>query len=603
MVLFVSMQTVASAQTFDTLVNFDLTNGSYPFASPVQGTDGNYYGATSQGGNTSCGYPGCGTIFKITAAGTLTTLYSFCAQWPCPDGYAPQNVLAEATNGDFYGTTWQGGASNAGTVFKITPTGTLTTLYSFCPNNSTCPDGKEPAGTLVLAANGNFYGVTAGGGTESGPDGTGGTFFEITPSGKLTTLYSFCSQANCADGGEPATGPIQGADGNFYGTTYVGGNTGVFGQNDGCVVPGIGPFYLGCGTIYKITPQGKLTILHTFCLQANCPDGAFPGYGGGLVQAANGNFYGTTNQGGAEVACAVSGYGNESCGTVFEITPKGTLTTLHSFCSENPPTCDDGFFPYGMLTQGSDGNLYGTTEGNHGGNGENNLYTYGTVFEITPTGTLTTLHVFCNQDPPYCNDGSGPLGPPAQGTNGNFYGTASAGGTSNNYGTVYSLSTGLGPFVTTIPTAGNEGTQVSILGQGFAGSSVVKFGGTQTAAVTLNGAYNLIATVPAGALTGPVTVTTSGNTLQSSQKYLVLPKVVGFSPMSGPVGTPVTITGTGFLQGLGAGFGDSVPGTHFKIVSDTTVMVDVPSGAKTGPVGVETKGGIGISKQTFTVTP
>lgn len=602
LLLFVATATASFAQTFDVLVSFDVTNGSRPYtATLVQGIDGNYYGTTQEGGNTTCGYPGCGTIFKITADGSLSTIYAFCASdFPCPDGYAPLSGLVEDANGNFYGTTWQGGVYSYGTLFKLTPTGALTTLHAFCSTGYPCPDGSYPESTLVLGANGNLYGVTAGGGTESGPSGLGGTVFEITPAGKLTTLYDFCSQANCADGGEP-TGLVQGADGNFYGTTYNGGNAGQYGQGNGCVLPGVGPFYYGCGTVFKITPQGKLTTLYTFCLQANCPDGAFPEYGGGPVQAANGNFYGITNQGGANVVCAVYGYPDESCGTVFEITPGGKLTTLHSFCSENPPTCEDGFLPFGTLSLGSDGNLYGTTPGNQGGNGELNPYSYGTIFEITPSGTFTTLHAFCNENPPDCTDGDGPLGPPPQGTNGIFYGTTIQGGTTFN-GTVYSLSTGLGPFVETVPTVSDEGAKVSILGQGFSSSSTVKFGGTLATSVTLNGSNNLIATVPAGALTGTVTVTTGSTTLQSNQKFLVLPKVLSFSPTSGPVGTPVTITGTGFLQGLGAGFGDKVPATNFKVVSDTEVTADVPSGAKTGPVGIETKGGIGISKQVFSVT-
>ncbi len=600
-VLCATTAVAASAQTFEELVSFDITNGSLPEVETlVQGVDGNYYGTTEEGGSTTCSYLGCGIIFKITPGGTLSTVYSFCAQgWPCTDGYLPYAGLVEDASGNFYGTTPQGGAYEWGTVFKITPTGTLTTLYSFCPNNSTCPDGATPYAPLILGANGNLYGTTALGGTGAGL-GTkgGGTLFEITPEGKLTTVYNFCSVANCTDGLEPEAGLVQGSDGNFYGTTAAGGNTGQYGQGNGCVLPGVGPFYPGCGTIFKITPQGKLTTLYTFCVQANCPDGASP-YAG-LVQAANGSFYGTTYYGGAEVECMVE-QGYESCGTVFEITPTGKLTTLHSFCSEDPPTCNDGFFPYASLTLGNDGNLYGTTGGNHGGNGVLDLNTYGTIFEITPSGTLTTLHVFCQQNPPYCPDGSGPLGPPAQGTDGIFYGTTNEGGADYD-GTVYSLSTDLAPFVETVPAAGNEGEQVSILGQGFSSSSTVKFGGTPAVTVTLNGTFNLIATVPARALTGQVTVTTGSSTLRSNQKFLVLPTVLSFSPNSGPVGTPVTITGTGFLQGLGANFGDHVAATNFKVVSDREVTADVPSGAKTGAVEIETKGGTGISKQIFTVT-
>jgi len=166
------------------------------------GTDGNIYGAADQGGNIQlCPYvnTGCGTIFKMTPQGALTTLYSFCSQTNCADG-ATAVALVQVGSGDFYGATFEGGAHQSGTVFKITKQGNLTTLYSFCPQRPTCTDGYTPTG-LVQGANGNFYGTTAGGGTNNQ-----GTVFEITPAGALTTLYSFCSQSNCSDGAGPEGG-------------------------------------------------------------------------------------------------------------------------------------------------------------------------------------------------------------------------------------------------------------------------------------------------------------------------------------------------------------------------------------------------------------
>jgi uncharacterized repeat protein (TIGR03803 family) len=222
-----------------------------------------------------------------------------------------------------YGTTFWGGASGYGTVFRITPSGTLTTLYSFCsPGYPACTDGYEPTAGLVQAANGDFYGTTVLGGPNDYGDGT---VFKITPSGMLTTLYSFCSQSGCTDGQNPFGGLVQAPNGDFYGTTT--GN------------------YVMPGTVFKITPNGTLTTLHSFCSQSGCPDGAYPG---GLV-ATNGDVYGITTSGGAN-----------NGGTIFKITRNGTLTTLYSFCSQSG--CPDGYGG-GSLVQATNGDFYGTTSG------------------------------------------------------------------------------------------------------------------------------------------------------------------------------------------------------------------------------------------------
>ena len=222
--------------TLTTLHRFDGADGGNPMAGLLHGTDGNFYGTTYVGGaNINCvrgGSTGCGTVFKISPDGTFTTLYSFCSQPQCVDGSFPFTTLMQATDGNFYGTTEQGGTVNAGTVFKITPGGILTTLYSFCslPN---CADGVRPMlGSLVQATDGNFYGTTSG--TDIG------TAFQTTPGGILTTLYSFCSQPNCADGSYPFAGLLQATDGNFYGTTWNGGT------GSGCRLPH------GCGTVFRL---------------------------------------------------------------------------------------------------------------------------------------------------------------------------------------------------------------------------------------------------------------------------------------------------------------------------------------------------------------
>jgi uncharacterized repeat protein (TIGR03803 family) len=188
------------------------------------------------------------------------------------DGGVPDAGVVQATNGNFYGTTYTGGASSncqggCGTVFEITPAGTLTTLHSFDWYH-----GASPTAGVVQASDGNFYGTTYGGGANQ----YYGTVFKITPSGTLTSLYSFCGQANCADGALPYAGLVQGTDGNFYGTTLEGG------ANTGCSL-GAG----SCGTVFRITPGGTLTTLHSFCAQAGCADGGNP-YAG-LVQASDGN--------------------------------------------------------------------------------------------------------------------------------------------------------------------------------------------------------------------------------------------------------------------------------------------------------------------------
>jgi uncharacterized repeat protein (TIGR03803 family) len=458
------------AQTFTTLFSFDNTNGANPEAGLVQATDGNFYGTTVFDG----AYNG-GTVFRVTPSGTLTTLYSFCAQTNCTDGANPEPGLVQASNGDFYGTTYDGGAQGDGTVFRISPSGALTTIYSFCAQMN-CTDGVNPVAGLSQTK-GDFYGTTEYGGAYNA-----GTVFQITPSGKLTTLYSFCAQKNCPDGQYPASGLLQGSNGNFYGTTKRGGA-----HHSG-------------GTIFEITQRGTLTTLYSFCAQTGCMDGEVP-YGG-LVEDSNGDLYGTTISGGAQ-------FGNPE-GTVFRITPSGTLTTLHRFCSQS--LCADGEVPYAGLVQATDGNFYGTTVfgGAHAG---------GEVFEITPGGTLTTLYSFCAQT--NCTDGEAPYAGLVQATSGDFYGTTEYGG-AGNAGVVFSLSIGLGPFVKTKPTAGEAGAAVEILGTNLSGATSVTFNGI-TAVFKVASGSSITATVPAAAASGTVQVVTPGGTLSSNEPFRVLP--------------------------------------------------------------------------------
>jgi len=378
----------------------------------------------------------------------------------------PYSGLVLATNGSFYGTTALGGANGWGTIFKTTRKG-LIPVYSFCAQTN-CSDGAFPIFGLVQASNGNLYGTTP-----SAPAvGSQGTVFEITPAGKFTTLHIF----NGADGASPSGPLIQANNGNLYGTTGA-------------------PY----GTVFEITPAGKFKTVHIF----NNTDGS--GSSMGLGQATDGNFYGTTQQGGVNNTCA---YG---CGTAFKMTPKGAVTTLYDFCSK--AGCTDGSFPISGLVQTPDGNFYGTTSqgGAHG---------RGTVFKLSPKGALTTLYTFCSQT--NCTDGAGPQAGLLQATDGNFYGVTTGGGTSGD-GTVFSLSTGLGPFVTFVQRAVKVGHTAEILGQGFKGTSKVSFNGIPANfTVDKTGTY-LTATVPPGATTGYVTVTTPTGTLTSSVPFRVIP--------------------------------------------------------------------------------
>jgi uncharacterized repeat protein (TIGR03803 family) len=320
-----------------TLHSFDGTDGGAPYAGLIRSRTGNLYGVTSGSGLRAAS----GTVFEITPAGKLTTLYIFCSQPNCIDGATPYAGLVEGTNGNFYGMTYRGGTHNGGTIFEVTPEGKLTTLHSFC-SEMNCTDGEAPLlASVVQGRNGNFYGTTPMGGAYGL-----GTVFEITPNGKLTTLHSF----DGIDGEIPYAGLMQGSDGHFYGTTLEGGA-------------------YHSGTIFEITRKGKLTTLHSF----DGIDGGLP-YAG-LVEGSNGKFYGTTFSGGA------SSYG----GILYETTRKGKLRTLYSFCAESD--CVDGRYPVAGLTQEANGNFYGTTfvGGTYGSSDCDPYGNYGcgTLFRLT----------------------------------------------------------------------------------------------------------------------------------------------------------------------------------------------------------------------------
>ncbi|HTQ57669.1 MAG TPA: choice-of-anchor tandem repeat GloVer-containing protein [Bryobacteraceae bacterium] len=419
---------------------------------------------------------------------TLTNLVTFDGS----NGAACYGSLLQGTDGYFYGTTSLGGAYNHGTIFKMDSTGTLTTLHSF-----RAADGQNPYAVLIQSTDGNFYGTTWIGGADSR-----GTVFRMTPQGVLTTLHSF----DGTDGSFPTAPLLEATNGNFYGVTESGGNR--------C---GTG----SCGTIFEITPAGELTTLVSF----DGHNGEQP-YSA-LIQGTDGNLYGTTAKGGGQ-------------GSVFRMTLQGTLTTLHRFNGTG------GANPFGGLAQGLDGELYGTTMQG----GANPCPPYigcGTIFRISTHGAFFQLHSFDGSDGKYpeaamtlASDGNfygitsegswifqftqggalttlpgtASIAPLIQGTDGKFYGTST--------GSVFSLDTGLGPFVKTLPTSGKVGTAVTILGTTLTGATSVTFNGTP-AAFTVVSATRISTAVPTGASSGAVSVSTPGGNLRSNPGFLVRP--------------------------------------------------------------------------------
>jgi uncharacterized repeat protein (TIGR03803 family) len=477
-VLCAATAIAAPAQTFSNLFNFAGTNGNDPeFETLLQGADGHLYGTTWIGGDLSCNAPsGCGTIFKLSTEG-LKTLHNFESNL---GGSFTGLILA--TDGNFYGDTYYGGdltcnpPYGCGTIFKLTPSGTLTTVHQF-----ELADGTILPMPLVEGIDGNLYGTTQNGGS-----GGNGTVFKISLTGNFAVLHNF--DATGTDGLGPSS-LVQATDGAFYGLTGAGGS------GSDCL--------LGCGTIFKITPAGAFTTLHDFSFAEGTRTS------GGLIQASDGNLYGTREEGGNTNCPDNNGYG---CGTLFRFDIHGGLTTMYMFCSQ--PYCVDGYLP-GVLVQGTDGNLYGATVGGGDDTGCDAGFGCGTVYEMSLGGTQTTLHTF------QMKDGENPDGGLFQATDGNFYATTRQGGGYGD-GTVFRLGVGLGPFVSFVRAAAKVGETGGILGQGFTGTTNVSVNGTQADFTVVSDTF-IKATVPVGATTGYVTVTTSGETLTSNVPFHVIP--------------------------------------------------------------------------------
>ena len=530
----------ASAQTYTVLHTYPIGSGNYSgIVAPQvtsQGRDGNLYSTVSNNGSKNSG-----TVYNITTAGAPTTVYNFCSLTSCADGAGPFGGVTLGFDGNFYGTTQGGGSHAAGTVFKVTPIGTLTTLWNFA--NGT--DDSVPVYTTLQGQDGNTYGVSVG--QYNGQDGA---FFKVSASGVFKALRDF----NYTNGADPNL-PTQGTDGNFYGTAQLGGDP-----------------TCKCGVVYKATAAGAITVLHAF--KGYPTDGNRPI--GILVQGTDGNFYGTTYRGGAH---------NE--GSVFKITPAGVSTLLYSFNYGNGNF--DAQLPEAGLTLGTDGNFYGVTANG----GTKNA---GAIFKITPAGSESVLYSFCSVT---CNDGFSPTTPLVLHTDGKFYGNTN--GNSLGGSVFYSFDVGFKPLVDLVTWSAKVGKTVEILGQGFTGTTAVSFNGVPATFTNVSDTY-MTATVPAGALTGTVTVTTFTSTMKSNRAFLVTPQVKSFTPTSGIVGTTVVITGVSLAQTTKVTIGGKA--ASFTVNSDTQVTATVPPGAKTGAkITITTLGGIASSPLAFSVVP
>lgn len=412
---------ITSAGTFTVLRNLSSsTDGQAPYGALLQATDGLLYGMCANGGDHSSG-----TVFKITTAGTFTKLFSFTS---ATDGGNPKGSLVQSTDGKLYGMTSIGGNSTFGSVFKISTAGTFTFLNSF--NGSV--NGNAPFETLVQSTTDNaYYGTTSSGGTFGY-----GTVFKIC-GGVHTVLHSFNSSS---EGGTPQGSLVQDSNNNFYGIASTGGTNGV-------------------GTIFKITSTGIYTILKHLVYNT---DGGYPK--GSLVSGSDGIFYGMTSAG-----------GTNSAGTIFKITSTGSFTVLRSLLSST-----DGANPEGNLIQGTNGNFYGMTSSS------------ARIFKITSTGTFTSLHTFTG------NDGSLPLGSLLLATDGNFYGTTSSGG-SNGAGTIFKMTAaGTYTVLKQLTSATDGSAPKGNLLQGTDGNfyGMTSTGGTNSAGtlfkITTGGAYTVL---------------------------------------------------------------------------------------------------------------
>ena len=451
----------------------------------AQGRDGNLYGTTDHGGAADMG-----VIFKATPDGVVIPIYSFSG----PDGQNPDSGLVMGTDGNFYGTATRGGVNNDGTAFKITPAGLFTKLHDFTASDA------NPRGGIVQGKNGLFYGTTC---SQFGP----WTGYSVSSVGKFKHLTN--SIPPC-----PFSGMILGADGNFYGTSQVGGLT-------------------SHGTVFKMTPAGGVTILYSF----DYTHGAY--VYSPVVQANDGFLYGTT-----------SGGGSAEGGVVFRMATTGKkFSLLREFDSRQG---NDGSEPFAGLAAATDGNFYGATSGGANFGPVPN----GDAFRISSSGDYLMTFVFDN------THGALAESTPMQHTNGMIYGLTVRGGPNlSQNGVLYRLDVALPSFVTLEQRWGSAGQRVDILGNGLTGATSVKFGAGAATFTVVSDTY-MTAVVPTDGSAGFVTVTTPSGTLSSNRLFFVTPVVSGIAPTSGPVGTLVTITGSGLTGATKVAFGEFGNNNH-----------------------------------------
>jgi uncharacterized repeat protein (TIGR03803 family) len=511
---------------------------------------------------------------------TPNIVYSF--QSGSTDFWEAVGILAQGRDGNLYGAAQRSGANALGGVYKFDPsTQTATLVASFTTYGCV---------GVTLGFDGNFYGTCQ----TDGAHGYG-YVFKVTPGGELTDIYDFTDADNDAD---PSTVPVLGANGDLYGTTGV--------------ING------ACGNVYRVTTTGTYKYISGgagFCGTTQ------------LSAGSNGNIYGTWNNtpnSGSQGAIfkitssstydeffdftetSVSGcartspilasngklYGADICGgtndngAIYSLTANGkTLTDLFNIDADV-----DGGLWGNNLFQASNGNFYGASFNGADDDG-------GSFFELTSDNVFSFLVLDNGGTVPY---GVAPSTSIMQHTNGTLYGTTSANGPQPGYGEFLSFNINASPFIALVGPvpAAAEGAEVQILGQDFTSSSEVEFGGVKATSVERAGSTFIEAKVPSGALTGPITVTTGSGALSTLVTFDVTPTVSAISPTSGPVGTEVTITGTGLTQATTVEFHGTK--ATFTVVSDSEITATVPSGATTGAISVTTKGGSAISG-TFTV--
>jgi uncharacterized repeat protein (TIGR03803 family) len=361
--------------------------GISPQTGVIRDSVGNLYG-TTLGGGTGCVPNGCGVVFKLDTAGHVRVLYNFTG---APDGAGPLGVVTADSEGNFYGTTLNGGTAKAGVVYKVDRAGQETVLYSFTGGTMIYPNG------VIRDSAGNLYGTTIVGGT-SGQ----GVVFKLDTAGQYTVLHTFTGRNDGGDGGGPR-GVIRDSEGNLYGTTGGGGT--------GCA-----PY--GCGVVFKLDTAGQYTVLYSFKGGA---DGGEPF--AGVIRDSAGNLYGTTSEGGDLSAC--DGFG---CGVVYKLDTSGQYAVLYAFTGGA-----DGSLPEASVIRDSAGNLYGTTSAG----GDTACYQgCGVVFEVTPAGH-ERVYEFTGAP-----DGATPLAGVIRDSAGNLYGTTDLGGSAGGYfggGVVYKV--------------------------------------------------------------------------------------------------------------------------------------------------------------------